>query len=136
MEVRVDYCIVRINWHFSLPYFHQKQNDEYPKLEYAIKYHYPTETIEGGLEAIHGNGLDFDRDGSAIAAKKNDGQPFPLMITIFYRVDLGNIVDLDMDVLPKKTITEEVIERYGKVNSFEDIEDERKRVEIARREIK
>ncbi|KAK9135562.1 hypothetical protein Syun_014892 [Stephania yunnanensis] len=46
-----------------------------------------------------------------------------------------NLLGLDMDVLPKKSITEELIERYGRVNGYEDAEDERERVKIARREI-
>ncbi|KAK9151650.1 hypothetical protein Syun_009959 [Stephania yunnanensis] len=41
---------------------------------------------------------------------------------------------LDMDVLPEKTITNELIERYGKVNCYEDVEDMRERVEIAKSE--
>ncbi|KAK9151235.1 hypothetical protein Syun_009544 [Stephania yunnanensis] len=42
---------------------------------------------------------------------------------------------LDMDVLPEKTITDEIIERYRRMNGYQDIEGERERVEIARRKI-
>ncbi|KAK9107086.1 hypothetical protein Syun_023097 [Stephania yunnanensis] len=41
---------------------------------------------------------------------------------------------LDINVLPEKTISHEVIKRYGKVNDNEDTEDEIERAEIARRE--
>ncbi|KAK9125511.1 hypothetical protein Scep_014357 [Stephania cephalantha] len=42
---------------------------------------------------------------------------------------------LDMEVLLEKTITDEVIERYGRVNGYEDTEDEREKAKIAKREI-
>ncbi|KAK9082158.1 hypothetical protein Syun_031319 [Stephania yunnanensis] len=50
------------------------------------------------------------------------------------RSDQVNMAGLDMDVQPKKTITDEVIERYGKINGYEDTKDEREKSEITRRE--
>ncbi|KAK9169266.1 hypothetical protein Syun_001406 [Stephania yunnanensis] len=50
------------------------------------------------------------------------------------RGDQVNMAGLDMDVQPKKTITDEVIERYGKINGYEDTKDEREKSEITRRE--
>ncbi|KAK9081674.1 hypothetical protein Syun_030892 [Stephania yunnanensis] len=55
------------------------------------------------------------------------------MITAFCRVDQVNIAGPDMDVLPKKTISNNVAERYRKVNGYEDTKDEGERAEIARR---
>ncbi|KAK9151254.1 hypothetical protein Syun_009563 [Stephania yunnanensis] len=71
---------------------------------------------------------------SAITTKKNDGLPFLLMIISSCKVDQVNITELEMDVLLKKTITDEFIERYGKINYYEDTKDEREKTEIARRE--
>ncbi|KAK9160492.1 hypothetical protein Syun_006833 [Stephania yunnanensis] len=47
-----------------------------------------------------------------------------------------NMAGLDMDVLPEKTITDEVIERYGRLDGYEDIRDERERAKIGRRKTK
>ncbi|KAK9160765.1 hypothetical protein Syun_007106 [Stephania yunnanensis] len=52
------------------------------------------------------------------------------------RQDQVNTIGLDMDILPEKTIMDEVNERYGRMNSYEDTKDERERVEICRRETK
>ncbi|KAK9098911.1 hypothetical protein Syun_025956 [Stephania yunnanensis] len=73
---------------------------------------------------------------SAITIEKNDGLPFLLMITTFYRVDQMNMAELEIDVLPEMTISDEVIERYERVNDYKDAEEERESAEIARQETK
>ncbi|KAK9114072.1 hypothetical protein Syun_020869 [Stephania yunnanensis] len=67
--------------------------------------------------------------------KKNDGLPFPLMITTFYRENQVNMAGLEIYVFQEKTIIDEVIERYGKIDRYEESEDKREKVEIASREI-
>ncbi|KAK9093068.1 hypothetical protein Syun_027979 [Stephania yunnanensis] len=44
------------------------------------------------------------------------------------------MVRLDIDVLSEKTITHEVIERYRRVDGYEDKEDEKEKAEITNRE--
>ncbi|KAK9094594.1 hypothetical protein Scep_026063 [Stephania cephalantha] len=41
------------------------------------------------------------------------------------RMDQVNMAGLELDVLPEKTITDEVIKRHGRVNGYENTEDER-----------
>ncbi|KAK9107421.1 hypothetical protein Syun_023432 [Stephania yunnanensis] len=48
--------------------------------------------------------------------------------------DQVNMVGLDVDVLPEKTITDDVIEIYGRLNGYENAKVDRERDEIARRE--
>ncbi|KAK9162955.1 hypothetical protein Syun_003857 [Stephania yunnanensis] len=49
-------------------------------------------------------------------------------------MDQVNLAGLDMDFIPEKTITDEVVERYERMNGYEDTEVDRERAEIARRE--
>ncbi|KAK9151147.1 hypothetical protein Syun_009456 [Stephania yunnanensis] len=96
----------------------------------SVLYH-----IVMGLGYLDVGKIIYESIRSAITMKKNDGLHFPFMIVTFCRTSQVNMAGLDMDVLPKKTIMDEVIERYGIVNGYENTKDEREKVEIAKREI-
>ncbi|KAK9107269.1 hypothetical protein Syun_023280 [Stephania yunnanensis] len=87
-----------------------------------------------GLGYLDVSKIIYESIRSAITTKKNDVLSFSLMIIAFCRMNQVNMASLDINVLLEKTIIDDVIERYSRINGYEDTKDEREMAKITGRE--